>query len=242
MRFTLFSLAIGLSIQVGLAEDDPAEKPEGEGKDPAPKVAKIGEHLYRLGEIEFNAKTREVTVPVVVNMREGGPIEYILVHEAGKVHEAILTTKASPLDLQIAMKLVKYKTGHGDVFNRLLAPEILEKEGGEKEDRGDSIDAVFEPEDGETIPAYELIIDGATAEAMTPGGWVYTGSVMENGSFMAESEGSIIAIYLDHLAMFNMTREGSDLDERWGARTSAIPEIGTKGTLRISLRDSGVTD
>ncbi len=40
---------------------------------------------------------------------------------------------------------------------------------------------------------------------------------------MAEAEGSIIAIYLDHLAMFNMfSREGADLDERWGARHTVI--------------------
>jgi len=68
---------------------------------------------------------------------------------------------------------------------------------------------------------------------MAPGDWTYTGSVVEDGLFMAEIEGSIIAIYLDHLAVFNMTREGADIDERWGARRSAIPEIGTKGTITI---------
>ena len=77
------------------------------------------------------------------------------------------------------------------------------------------------------------MIDGESAEAMTPGGWTYTGSAVEDGLFMAEAEGSIIAIYLDHLALFNMTRDGADIDERWGARSSVIPEIGTKGTMTI---------
>lgn len=201
---------------------------------PQPKVKKIGENRYRLGLVEFDARTREISIPVTVNMREGGPIEYVLVHEAGKVHESVLTTAASPLDIQIAMKLLKYKAGNGDVFNKLLPPERLAEEGGKKEDRGDTVFFGFQPDGAaKSIPAYELIMDGEDAEAMEAGGWIYTGSVLEGGTFMAEAEGSILAIYIDHLSLFNTTRDGADLDDRWGARTSAIPEIGTKGIFRI---------
>lgn len=218
---------------------------QGEEKEaaPQPKVKKVGENRYRLGLVEFDAKTREISIPAVVNMREGGPIEYILVHENGKVHESILTTAASPLDIQVAMKLLKYQPGHGDVFNQLLPPELIEKEGGKKEDRGDLVFLSFQP-DGEKqpIPAYELVVDGEDADAMEAGGWVYTGSVIEGGSFMAEAEGSILAIYIDHLALFNMTRDGADLDERWGARSSVIPEIGIKGVFRIHPREIDVTN
>jgi len=205
-------------------------------KVPVPEVSvkKVGETLYRIGEIEFDAKTREIRFPATVNMNEGGPLEYILVQEKGKVHESILTTSVSPLYLQVAMKLLRYKAGHGDVFNRLLAPEVLEREGGTEAERGDSLIFSFQAEGAEkTIPVYEFVIDGERAEAMTPGGWVYTGSVVEDGTFMAEAEGSLIAIYLDHLALFNMTRDGADIDERWGARSSVIPPVGTKGTITI---------
>lgn len=210
---------------------------------PQPKVKKIGENRYRLGLVEFDAKSREIAIPVTVNMREGGPIEYLLVHETGKVHESILTTAASPLDIQIAMKLLKYRAGKGDVFNKLLPPELIEKEGGKKEDRGDTVFFGFQP-DGESrpVPAYELIVDGEDAEAMEAGGWIYTGSALEGGTFMAEAEGSILAIYIDHLSLFNTTRDGADLDDRWGARTSAIPEIGTKGIFRILPHEIEVTE
>ena len=63
--------------------------------------------------------------------------------------------------------------------------------------------------------------------------WIYTGSKIENGTFMAEAEGSIIAIYLDPLAIFNMTIDGADTDERWGANSEMIPEIGTPGVLTV---------
>lgn len=196
-------------------------------------VAKIGESRYRLGLVEFDAKTREVRLPVVVNMREGGPIEYLLVHEQGKVHESILVTEASPLHLHLAMKLLRYRSGHGDVFNRLLPEDAVESEGGKAADRGEAVVFEFSPEGGAAVPVHELVVDGERADAMSPGAWTFTGSTVEEGSYMAEAEGSIVAIYLDHLAMFNMTREGADIDERWGARTSAIPEIGTKGWLTI---------
>ncbi|NLT71833.1 MAG: hypothetical protein GXX91_14250 [Verrucomicrobiaceae bacterium] len=245
-------LVAGLALLVFLAGGMTAPSQERERKAPAAETAadadaareaislpegsvkKVGETRYRIGEIEFDARTREIRFPATVNMREGGPLEYILVHERGKVHESIFTTAVSPLALQVAMKLLRYQAGYGDVFNRLLRPEMLEKEGGTEADRGDSLIFHFQAEGAEkAVPVYEFVIDGENAEAMTPGGWIYTGSVVEDGAFMAEAEGSIIAIYLDHLALFNMTREGADIDERWGARSSAIPEIGTKGTLTI---------
>ena len=236
-----------LCLSPGLAQEEPPRsvpKPgEKAAEVPAPEVSvqKIGETLYRLGGIEFDAKTREIRFPVVVNMREGGPVEYLLVQENGKVHESILTTAVSPLHLQIVMKLLRYQSGNGDVFNRLLIPELIEKEGGKEADRGETVFFSFTPEGREAIPVHDLVIDGESAEAMTPGGWIYTGSVVQDGAFMAEAEGSIIAIYLDHLALFNMTREGADIDERWGARHTVIPEIGTKGVLTIRPGENPVT-
>ena len=74
------------------------------------------------------------------------------------------------------------------------------------------------------------------------GDWIYTGSTIEEGNFLAEGEGSIIAIYLDHIAMFNMIRDGADIDERWGANGNAIPEVGTKGKLILKPAKKTVTE
>lgn len=235
LRLSAVLLLGSCFLSSSMAQDEKTTAPE------SPQVTKIGENLYRLGEIRIDAKAREVSFPGVVNMREGGPIEYVLVHETGKVHEAIFTTAVPPLHLQIALKLLKYKDGHGDVFNRLLAPEVLEKEGGEKKDRGNEVTVRFTVADEEPVPASETIIDGATANPMEDAPWIYTGSTIEDGTFMAEAEGSIVAIYLDHLAMFNMAREGADTDDRWGANSKAIPDIGTKVTLHLAPAKTDVT-
>ncbi len=214
---------ISLAGFFALAEDESVK----------PAVEKIGESRYRLGKIEFDAATREVSIPVTVNMREGGPLEYVLVHETGKVHESVFVTEVSPRDLQVVMKMVKYDDGQGDVFNALLPAADLAKEGGRKADRGTRVAFTFVVDAGEEIAVEETVWDGFGGVPLSDANWVFTGSEFHEGGFMAEVEGSIIAIYLDQAAMFNMTHPGADTDERWGANDKVIPEIGAKGTLLI---------
>lgn len=193
----------------------------------------------------FDAGSGEISIPVTVNLRKGGPIEYLLVHENGKVHESILTTTARPRDLQIALKLLKYEAGEGDVFDRFLPSEDRQLRGGKSEERGTPVSFTIRWKDEggveRTESAHRWIIDGDTKETRDDPGepmpehpWNFTGSLIHEGQFMAELEGSIIAIYLDPVAIFNTTVRGSEFDERWGANEDAIPRIGTHGTLVIT--------
>ena len=208
-------------------------------------MKKVGPTTYRIEEVTFDAKSGEISIPVTVNLREGGPVEYLLVHENGKVHESILTTTARPRDLQIALKLLKYRAGEGDVFDRFLPSEDRQLKGGKSSERGTAVIFTirWEDEDGveKNEPAHRWVIDGDTKESRDDPGepmpdhpWNFTGSLIHEGQFMAELEGSIIAIYLDPVALFNTTVPGADLDERWGANEAAIPRIGTHGTLVIT--------
>lgn len=253
-------------------------------------VRRVGETRFRLGEVEFDAESKEVFLPVAVNMREGGPMEYLLVHESGKTHESIFSTKASPLHLRIALELLGFRAGEGDVFHPLLTEEMAAARGGTEAGRGDGVEVWFRREaiaekdagemgkEGEAtnspashssqdshesdadsgegerekgsdaekemdkekekeLLAAPLVLDGTESLPMAPEPWVFTGSRVENGTFQAETEGSIIAIYLDPYALFNMTREGADNDERWGANPGLIPPLGEKGTIVLRKVD-----
>ena len=245
IQFLLLAFSFFNWVPTSFAQDEkenpapPTEKAEQkEEKKKVPAVKKIGETRYRLGELEFDAKTREIFVPATVNMKEGGPVEYVLVHESGKVHESIFTTKANPLSLQIAMKLLKYKSGNGDLFNiRLPEEERNAKTEGKKEDRGDSVQVLvsWAEKEAEPFAVNDAVLDGRELESMTEGGWIYTGSYVEQGSFMAAMEGSIVAVYLDAAAMFNMPRDGADDDERWGANGKIMKEVGEKATIILKI-------
>ncbi|MCB1062941.1 MAG: hypothetical protein KDN20_08485 [Verrucomicrobiae bacterium] len=207
-----------------------------EAKAPDARVTKVGEHTYQLGEISFDAKTREVRVPTVMNLREGGPIEYLLVHENGAVHESLLTTSVRGLHLQIVFKLLRYRTGEGDLFDAFLPEEERRQkiEGDAKTELGDPLSLVVEWEkDGETHehPVSDWILDAETGKAMTDEPWILTGSHTMNGFFLADSEGSLVGVYLDQVALFNMKRKGAENDERWGANSAKTPEVGQAVTL-----------
>lgn len=65
------------------------------------EVLPDGPNRFRIGEISFDRVRREVTIPAIVNMASG-VVEYALVTEKGKVHEALFSTKGNPREIHIA--------------------------------------------------------------------------------------------------------------------------------------------
>jgi hypothetical protein len=164
-RFLSAILSLCLAATPAARSEDDPKKEKAKPEPPKERVTKIGATTYRLGEIEFDAKSREIRLPAAMNMPEGGPIEYLLVHESGKVHESMLVTKARPLHLQIVMKLLKYKSGDGQIFDA-FAPEEEQRrrlENPEKRESGDAIRvvAVWTTEDGKKheAPAANWVLD-----------------------------------------------------------------------------------
>jgi hypothetical protein len=245
MRFptpvTTLSLVLWMTIGTSVsAQDsapksppDPSDSTEKASKDsPAqeevPKVVDLGDHRYRYGSIEFNGKTREIRVPAQVNMREG-IIEYALVHGTGKIHESLLVTEVAPSHLQTVMKLCRFKSGEGDVFDPFFPVEEQKGEAGAKE-RGEAVELSLEWEvDGEhkAKPLSDWIFDRKTETAMVDEPWIFTGSYFYSGTFMADADGLLVGIYLERGSLLNTMTDGSENDERWLSHGDNTPEIGT---------------
>jgi len=202
---------------------------------PASKVEKLGENRYRLGNIQFDGKTREIRVPAAVNMREG-ILEYALVHGDGKIHESLLVTDIVPSQLQVAMKLCRYKDGEGDVFD-VFYPEDEKKGAAGAGQRGEAVALTVEWEvDGEhkAAPLSEWIFDRKRDAVMPDEPWIYSGSYLYEGDFAADMDGTLIAIYLYRGAMLNTMTDGSHDDERWLANADKTPALGTQVTLVVA--------
>ena len=83
----------------------------------------------------------------------------------------------------------------------------------------------------------QMIVNAETKEPLGADAWVYTGSIVINGDFMAELEGAIAAVYRAEDTMLNAFAEGSDNDEVWFPRKGHVPPIGTPVTIKISPRE-----
>ncbi len=202
------------------------------------RLLKQEDGTYKLGDIRIDAAKRELRLPCKVLHRDL-LVEYLLVHETGKDHETVLTTAVSPLDLQVALLLANYTPGSTGLFAALPKgepPPFPETE--PKTPGGHRARLTVEwQQDGQTRSApiaewYQNTLTGKPPPGLDA--WLFTGSKIDERGFVAESEGSFIAVYADAFALFNAPTAGNHRDELWVSLPENIPPEETAVTLIIS--------
>lgn len=185
---------------------------------PAQPITKITETQFKMGEIEFDTKERTLTFPARVNMNQGN-LEYLLVAEHGKVHEALLATPVQPFYLNVVLLLMKFEKVEiffpelQDPKNKKQLPKPVLKETNSFECK-----LSWKDQDGkmQTSLLTDWIHNTLTKKPAPRTRWAYTGSVVDgNGSFLSQLEGSILACYTDPVSMINSPLDGNDNDEIW---------------------------
>ena len=224
------------------AQAAPAATPEAQLEtrmaDAQKRLKKLSDSRYQLGEILIDAAKRELRLPCKV-LHQQIPIEYVLVHETGKDHETILTTAVSPLDLQVALLLANYTPGSTGLFAKLPGDEPLPfPEQPPKAAGAHRVQLTAEwQQDGEkkTSPLSQWV---QNSDRRVPPSdldvWLFTGSKIDNRGFVAEAEGSLVAVYADANAVFNSPAAGNHRDDIWISLPKNIPTEGTALTLIIS--------
>lgn len=202
--------------------------------DPAKAIKKLEGSRYELNGIIFDQKTRAIRIPAKVNMTEG-LLEYALVHESGKVHESLLSTAISPFDLNVVLLLLSYEPGTGffDTSDQNAGAVPVKNP---KLPAAAQLKATLEwkAPDGtdKTSRLESLLLNLDKKGTVTDGPFTYTGSmVTDDGTFMAKDTGSILALYVDVLAVINNPREGNENDDIWVPDKTKIPEKDTAVTL-----------
>jgi len=214
-------------------EGAPAPPPASAEELRRPKVKalaleRISGDRYRLGDIEISKGGRSLSFPAQVNMNRG-LLEYLLVRIGGKTHESLLRTSVEPYHLQFACLLLGLEP----------TERPLERQGDPATPRGTPVEISisFTGAGGRqaSLPADRWVAIG-TAEKREPAGkidWVFTGSAVVNGRFLAQSEGSIVATYHDPVAMIDNASRGGESDKVWFVREGAVPAPGTPVTVTI---------
>lgn len=184
--------------------------------------------VYRIGEILVNKAEKSITFPAVVNMNSG-LLEYLLVRSGGKTHESLFRTKVEPYNLQIACLLL-------DLAG---TDKPLPFQGAPEAPKGDqvriSVEYVLHNGRSQTLNPKDWVmqtIDGVRRDAPELK-WIFTGSMVSNGRFAAQVDGSIIALYHDPSAMIDNATAGGESDKIWFVNEKTAPPIGTPVTITI---------
>ncbi len=181
-------------------------------------IEKIGENTYRIGNLILNSNERTVTLNGMFNM-EKGVIELLACATGGKLHESVIVLDVIPYHLQVSMILLglTYKGG-------------VEYQGDTRTPEGDSVEIfvswMHEDKD-KTVRAEDIIWDVKQSASMEHTPWVFVGSKMVEGRFMADQEKSLITTFHDPFTIFDNPLQGGSNDEIYTVNEKLVPKKGT---------------
>jgi hypothetical protein len=201
-----------------------------------PAMREVGPGLFELGGLVLDQRQRAVTFPAVLNMADGA-LEYLLVTSYGKKHESLLRTDIAPYDIHLAMLLL----GAGRRTNTLSAPpapHIINPSSAPIPGDKVTIEVSWERA-GKTVrrAAEDMIYNQQAKTTLSPGVWVYNGSAVWDGHFLAQRDGSIGSLVTDLSALMNNSGLGHDNDHIWTANPTNVPAVNTP--LKVTLRLAG---
>jgi hypothetical protein len=211
-----------LLLATTLLSDTPPLRAQAPDTRP-PAVEKIGDNLFRIGQIRIDAANRQVSVPGRVN-ENVMQLEFIANTLGGhKAYESALTLGASATSFNAALLMIGLDPSHARNVPRYHFDRAVPE--------GDHVEIWVECPKGECkrFPAERLMYDREKKQEFTGGSWVYTGSsFVQDGPYWAELDGVIIGFVHDPASIIEYTGGGA-LD-RFGSIVTN-PGIGiTDGT------------
>ena len=196
-----------------------------------PSLKKIGEDKFRFGEVMIDQKNRILEFNATSNQRNG-LIEYALVHESGKTHEALFRTKVRPQILHASLLLLKQPV-ESRFFENLWSEEPRKLDLGKSRIRTE----VQWDQNGtlHTCSLEELSLNTKDKSSLREDAFIFTGSKKIEGTYLAELSGSMIAVYADEEAVINSSDHDSNNDDVWLANEKQMPELETPVRIRFLL-------
>ncbi|HZM05990.1 MAG TPA: YdjY domain-containing protein [Candidatus Saccharimonadales bacterium] len=203
-------------------------------------LRQISPDIFQLGAVRFDKSRKSVQFPAQLNMNDG-LIEYLLVNSKGKAYESLLATETEQYHIQLAMLLIGAK-GAPPTPALLNAPSVPfhvnQPPGRRLAIAGDPISIEFAwslPDGRKQVRAEDCLVNLTTHTNVARGPWTYNGSRVVNGTFIAQHDGSIVAMIDDLDAMVNNPRPGSDNDQIWQINSNMLPPLHTPIEVTFKL-------
>lgn len=224
----VLAACLGCADRVTISGADDSLAPQ-RGIERAKKAFKeIAPGQFQIGLVKLDQKSKSIVFPGVINMSQG-LVEYALVSPYGKAHESILATTAQPQDIHVAMLLLQPSGTRSTIAATNGAAEVT----------GMEVLLSAEWTAGEKLHRHrfeELIINRQTKSTMREGPWVYNGSRVVGGTFLAQRDGQIVAVMADGDALVNNPQPGRENDEIWQINTNAVPAVGTPVRIIFQIK------
>ena len=209
----------------------PAPAAEEDAAPTKPVVEKLAEGRYLIGAVELDQNKREIYLSGQVNMQEG-LIELFACGPRGKLHESVLVLDVVPYHLQVALILLGLKSGGG-----------LEYQGDPRAPTGDPVEVWVEWDGADSTAAApemvqyraeDMVYNVAKEQAMAHTPFVFAGSRIQDGRFVANVEQSLITTFHDPYAILdNPLPTGGD-DTLYVVNQEVVPPRGTP--VRVTLK------
>ncbi len=244
--FGLLTVGLGLFLKEIAGPMSAAEIPSLEGaavptNPPAASATALGfrqvdPDTYVLGLVTLHKRARTISFPVVINQRSN-VVEYALVHETGKTHESILRTAAEPLHVHLAVLLLGATPANTNLFPEPASGNVP----------GTPMTIAVRWPDGPGSRVREVGLEELVAvlpdrRPLRRSSWVYNGSYVTQGRFVAAGDGSIVAVYSDPAALINTTDPSRNNDDIHFVNSVALPPEGRSLELVIGLAGAGTVD
>ncbi len=183
----------------------------------------ISPGIFQIGSVRLNKEQKTIQFPARVNMTNG-LIEYLVVTGTGKLHESLLKTETEPSQIHVAMLLLGAHVVETNLRSTNISGENIKVEVSWKNGT-----------DEKRVRAEELIFNSQTKSPMSKSAWIYNGSKIIDGTFIAQRDGSIVSIIGDPLALANSSQPSRDNDEIWSVNTNTIPPLHTSLEVTFKL-------
>jgi hypothetical protein len=181
-------------------------------------IRQIDSNTVEIGVVRLDKTQKSVTFPAFLNM-DKGMIEYVIVTSTGKTHESLLRTDAQPMHIHLAMLLLGAKGISTNTFPEDAKAAIP----------GDNVTIQMSWKDAAGVekrfPPEDFIINQEAHAAATHGPWIYNGSRVLQGTFIAQQIGSIVSTMTDADALLNNPRTGHENDKIWEIKSEGLPPL-----------------
>ena len=205
---------------------------------PLTELKKINETTYQLGEVTIDKAERSISFNATSEIT-AALVEYAIVNPQGKIHEALFVTKARPLHLNIAFKLLGFQENKSlfrEFVNDLPTENFQKATAEQKAKSYFSTTISWTDKKTKKKISYnlnELLMNAQTKKPLGPAKWSYGGSFMHRGQFVAELNHDVIAIFTDRGALANYAGKGREDDTLWFPVTEKMPAPGTEVSITI---------